>query len=34
MLLLGKWIDYCALEFEIMWPAPIIEDKDLEGLLP
>lgn len=33
MLLRGKWIDYCALAFELMWLAPLREDKDLEGLL-
>lgn len=34
MLLIGKWIDYCSLAFEIMWLAPLEADQDLEVLLP
>lgn len=34
MLLLGKWIDFCALAFEIMWLTAFKEEEDLEGLVP
>lgn len=33
MHLLGKWIDYWALAFELMRLAPFRKHKDLEGLL-
>ena len=34
MLLLGKWIDYCAMAFEIMGLAPFKEEQGWEGFFP